>query len=119
MLVQMGFAARDVATVHNLAEGVIYALHLSMHCISRRMAHQPNDTAAGNHVPVHTWGNTRTWERGSPALVASTMARCPRYQEKCGHLQLRKSKTLCESLHPLAPPQATPPPLLIGIPFGR
>jgi hypothetical protein len=37
-------------------------------------------------VTVHTWGNTRAWERGRPALVASPRVRCPRFQEKCEHL---------------------------------
>jgi hypothetical protein len=39
-------------------------------------------------VTVHTWGNTRAWERGRPARVASPKARCPRSQEKCEHLPL-------------------------------
>ena len=40
---------------------------------------------------VHTRGNTRVWEQGRPALVASPRVRCPRSQEKCEHLLVNDS----------------------------
>ena len=44
--------------------------------------------AAPSRVTVHTWGNPCAWERGRPALIASTRARCPRSQEKREQLTL-------------------------------